>query len=134
MTSTNQPRSTRQRRAIDELLASTNQLMTAQQIHQQLSRRGEAVGLATVYRTLTAMVESGDADAVRIGQELAYRRCSATHHHHLTCRNCGQTVEISAPPLELWARTVAQEHHYEAVEHVIEISGLCPSCQVATVE
>jgi len=122
-------RKTRQRTLIADVLASTDQLLTAQQVHRLLIGRGETVGLATVYRTLTAMAEAGEVDTVRTGQEWSYRRCSPTHHHHLTCRNCGRTVEITAPPLEQWATAVALEHHYTGAEHVIEISGVCPSCR-----
>ena len=125
-------RHTRQRTVIAETLAGTGQLLTAQQVHRQLVEAGHRVGLATVYRTLAAMVEAGQADAVRTGGQLAYRCCSSTHHHHLTCRGCGDAVEISAPPLEQWAYTVASEHGYSGAQHVIEISGLCPTCQQTT--
>jgi len=121
-------RRTRQRDLIASVLAGSDQIMTSQQIHNRLSQQGQSVGLATVYRTLAAMQLAGEVDAVRIGQELAYRRCSQTHHHHLTCRSCGNTIEIMAP-LERWAESVAAEHGFTGIEHVIEISGLCPSCQ-----
>ena len=125
------PRRTRQRQLIANLLAGSDQLLTAQQIHRRLDEQGEAVGLATVYRTLTAMAESGEIDALRTGTEWGYRHCSPTHHHHLVCRGCGRTIEISAPPLEEWAATTAAAYGYSGVEHVIEISGLCPVCQAA---
>jgi len=127
--STTIQRNTRQRAWIAAVLADTDQLMTSQQIHQRLAQIGRPVGLATVYRTLATMQLAGEIDAVRMGQELAFRRCSPTHHHHLSCRGCGRTFEVTASQLERWADSLAAEHGFTQVEHVIEISGLCPSCR-----
>jgi len=126
---TNTDRHTRQRGLIAAALADTDQWLTAQQVHRLLADGGQPVGLATVYRTLTTMAATGQVDVVRAGDKMAYRRCSPSHHHHLTCRNCGRTVEIAAPPLEVWASAVAAEHGYGSIDHIVELTGLCPSCQ-----
>ena len=122
-------RRTRQRALIAGVLDGTGQWLTAQQVHRRLADAGQAVGLATVYRTLAAMSSAGEIDAVRSGPDWTYRRCSPTHHHHLTCRDCGRTVEVTAPPLESWAAEVARAHGFTAVDHIIEVTGLCPGCQ-----
>jgi len=123
------PRQTRQRALIASALADTDQWLTAQQVHHSLVASGQSVGLATVYRTLAAMASAGQVDATRTGGEQAYRRCSPDHHHHLTCRHCGRTVEITAPPLERWAAAVASEYGFGEIDHIIEITGVCPTCQ-----
>jgi len=128
------PRRTRQRQLVASVFDATDQWLTAQQVHRQLAEQGNPVGLATVYRTLTALADAGELDAVHAHgsgattPEWQYRRCSTHHHHHLTCRNCGRTVEIAAPPIESWANEVAKTHGYTAIEHVIEVTGLCPAC------
>ena len=132
------PRRTRQRRLVVSVFDGTDQWLTAQQVHRQLAQQGSPVGLATVYRTLTALADAGELDAVHAhgsaaNPEWQYRHCSTQHHHHLTCRNCGRTVEIAAPPIEAWAAEVAKTHGYTAIEHVIEVTGLCPACQSANV-
>jgi Fur family ferric uptake transcriptional regulator len=43
-------RSTRQRRAIEEVMVSADDFRSAQDVHDLLRRAGERVGLATVYR------------------------------------------------------------------------------------
>ncbi len=60
-------RPTRQRRAVAEALASFADFRSAQEIHDLLGRRGEAVGLATVYRTLQKLAEAGEVDMLRVG-------------------------------------------------------------------
>lgn len=122
-------RRTRQRAAISTLLGEIDDFRTAQQIHDLLRGREEAVGLTTVYRTLQAMAEAGEVDVIRVDSEQLFRRCrTLSHHHHLVCRNCGHTVEIVGSAVEQWARTTAEEHGFRDVDHEIEIFGLCGRC------
>ncbi|CAI9411189.1 Fur family transcriptional regulator [Aestuariimicrobium sp. T2.26MG-19.2B] len=123
-------RRTKQRAAIRELVAATDEFRTAQQVHDDLRLRGESVGLATVYRALQSMAESGELDAVRQPEgEIAYRACAAReHHHHLICRTCGRTVEISASEVESWADRVARQHGFSDAGHELELYGLCSDC------
>jgi Fur family ferric uptake transcriptional regulator len=123
-------RPTRQRLAVASALAATEGFHSAQEIHDLLGRRGESVGLATVYRTLQRLAEAGEVDMMRTEDgEAIYRRCSDTHHHHLVCRSCGRTVEVEGPAVERWADAVAAEHGYAAVSHTLEIFGTCRDCR-----
>ncbi|MDH6194846.1 Fur family ferric uptake transcriptional regulator [Mycobacterium frederiksbergense] len=122
-------RSTRQRAAIADLLNETDGFRSAQELHDDLRRRGEGIGLTTVYRTLQAMATAGVVDTLRTDTgESVYRRCSEDHHHHLVCRACGATVEISGGQVETWATDVAREHGFSDVSHTIEIFGMCRGC------
>jgi Fur family ferric uptake transcriptional regulator len=122
-------RRTRQRTAVQEVLAELHEFRTAQQIHDELRRRGDSIGLTTVYRTLQSLSDAGELDALRNADgETAYRRCSDGHHHHLVCRSCGRTVEVSGPAVERWANAVAAEHGFREVSHDLEIFGTCDSC------
>lgn len=123
-------RTTRQRTAISEFLAHAGDFRTAQQIHEQLRAGGDAIGLATVYRTLQSMADGHEVDVVRNADgESTYRRCSSTgHHHHLVCRSCGRTEEIMATVVESWASAVAAQHGFTEVSHDVELYGLCGSC------
>ena len=123
-------RPTRQRRAVAEAMASFDDFRSAQEIHDLLGRRGEQVGLATVYRTLQRLAEAGEVDVLRTEDgEALYRRCSGRHHHHLVCRSCGRTVEVAGPTVENWADGVAAEHGFSDVSHTLEIFGTCPDCR-----
>ncbi|HYZ07530.1 MAG TPA: Fur family transcriptional regulator [Pseudonocardiaceae bacterium] len=122
-------RSTRQRTAVARLLDNTEDFRSAQEIHDELRRGGEGIGLTTVYRTLQSLADAGEIDVLRIGSgEAVYRRCSSHHHHHLVCRHCGHTVEVEGPTVERWAEKVAGQHGFAEVSHTVEIFGRCTDC------
>ncbi len=128
--SAKEPRRTRQRAAVDEVLDQSDDFISAQDLHAALRSKGADVGLATVYRTLQALADDGRVDVLRnAGGEAVYRRCARDeHHHHLVCRACGATVEVTGPAVERWASSVAGRHGYVDVSHTVEIFGTCPSC------
>jgi Fur family transcriptional regulator, ferric uptake regulator len=125
-------RPTRQRQAVANALASFSDFRSAQDIHVLLGERGEKVGLATVYRTLQLLSDTGDVDMIRNEEgEALYRRCGMPdhHHHHLVCRLCGATVEVEGPAVERWTQAIAKEHGYADISHTLELFGTCPDCQ-----
>lgn len=122
-------RATRQRAAIMAALDEMEAFVTAQELHDLLRRRGDPVGLATVYRCLQALTGSDQVDVLRTADgEAAYRRCSQGHHHHLVCRSCGRAVEVDGPGVERWADQVAAEHGFTDISHTLEVFGTCAAC------
>jgi len=122
-------RSTRQFQAVLDELAHSEDFRSAQDIHAAMRERGAVVGLATVYRALQSLVESGQADVVRTASgESVYRECSQGHHHHLVCRWCGRTVEVKGPAVERWADQMAAQHGFVDVSHTLELFGTCAEC------
>jgi Fur family ferric uptake transcriptional regulator len=124
-------RSTRQFQAVRSELARSDDFRSAQDIHAAMRASGASAGLATVYRALQSLVDSGLADVLRTtGGEAAYRACGAAHHHHLVCRSCGKTVEVQGPAVERWADEVADTHGFTDVSHTVELFGICAACQI----
>ncbi|MFD6105619.1 Fur family transcriptional regulator [Nocardia salmonicida] len=122
-------RSTRQRSAISALLSDTDEFRSAQELHDELRKRGEGIGLTTVYRTLQSLADANMVDVLRTDTgESVYRQCSSGHHHHLVCRHCGRTVEVEGPTVEAWAEKIASDHGFTEVSHTLEIFGTCREC------
>lgn len=123
-------RTTRQFQAVRDELARRDDFRSAQDIHASMRQSGASVGLATVYRALQSLVESGSADVLRTDAgEAVYRQCGATHHHHLVCRSCGKAVEVEGPAVERWAAEVADKHGFSEVSHTVELFGTCADCR-----
>lgn len=121
---------TRQGAAVESVLSATSGFRSAQDLHAELRTQGSSVGLTTVYRHLTQMVEAGTVDMLHTDAgEAVYRLCSSEdHHHHVVCRECGATVEVDGPEVERWARAVAASAGFTDVSHTIEVFGTCADC------
>ena len=124
-----QRRTTWQKTAVFEALSQDNIFVSAQELHQKLLFGGQKLGLTTVYRALTDLVEAGQAD-VLAGEdnEMRYRVCSDEHHHHLICRKCGNAVEFDLDGFEAEVSALAVKHGYKDVAHSIELFGICEKC------
>jgi Fur family ferric uptake transcriptional regulator len=122
---------TRQRTAVSRALRSAEGFQSAQALHDAMRHAGESVGLTTVYRHLQALADAGEVDVLRTDDgEAVYRRCVAEdHHHHLVCRVCGTTVEVTGPEVETWAEQVAKKHGFRDVSHTVEVFGTCRGCR-----
>jgi Fur family ferric uptake transcriptional regulator len=123
-----QPRQTAQKEAVRQALRAIPAFISAQDLCRRLEDSGTPISLATVYRQLGALAESGEADTIPFAGGQLYRACApGDHHHHLVCERCGRAVEI-APPAEEWIRAAGREHGYEVTRHVLEVFGICPDC------
>lgn len=129
---TGAPRTTKQRTAIAEMLAASDEFQSAQELHDRLKADGQSIGLTTVYRNLQALADADQVDVlVTDSGESRYRRCSSGHHHHLVCRDCGTTVEVQADPVETWAADVARANGFDQVSHTVEVFGRCRGCRAS---
>lgn len=127
-------RNTRQRRAVLAALAEHPDFTSAQALHQRLRAQGQHIGLTTVYRTLYALVDAGLVDSVRdeSGRQHFRARPGPEHQHYLRCRQCGFNIPVGSPVVERWASTTARELGFTQVEHVVELTGVCPRCENPT--
>jgi Fur family transcriptional regulator, ferric uptake regulator len=122
-------RRTRPRQLVVDALASFDDFRSAQEIHDAITATGDRVGRATVYRTLRALAQMPDVDVIiRADGEAVYRSCTANHHHHLVCRDCGLTIEIVGKVVERWSNETAATHGFTDVSHTLEVFGLCARC------
>ncbi len=124
-------RNTVQRREVISVLGRVQGFVSAQDLHGLILKDGGQIALATVYTQLKKLVEHGYVDLVMTDRgETLYRRCVVdVHHHHLACRNCGAAVEVDAPELEHWAQDIAGKYDYVDLHHVLELNGICATCQ-----
>lgn len=125
------PRMTSQRIAIASAIGGEPGFVSAQELHEKLADAGSKIGLATVYRTLSAMSDDGELDVLRTDTETLYRRCGTdTHHHHLVCRQCGKTIEVQGETVERWAQKIAADAGFSQISHTVELTGLCSNCAI----
>ena len=80
-------------------------------------------------RIAAAMADAGAVDTLRTDTgESLFRLCSGEHHHHLVCRECGRTVEVTDRAVEAWSARTAAAHGFTDATHTLEIFGRCADC------
>ena len=125
-------RATPQRLLVLETLADEPDDATAQEIYARLRDRGNRIGLATVYRTLSLLSERGIVDEfVHRPGESCYRLCGEGHHHHLVCARCHGVAELEGCELEAWLARVSERHGFLPTSHTLEVEGICADCRAA---
>ena len=122
---------TRQRIMVAEVLLASEDHPSVEILRRRLVDRGEHIGLATLYRTVDALVKSGVARERDFGE--GHKRyepvLESAEHAHLVCRRCGTVVEFSNDRLERMLRMTADEHHFQYERHRVEIHGVCAQCR-----
>jgi len=121
---------TAQRVAILEALARGRVHVTAQEVYEKIRKSHPEIGFATVYRFLRDLSNNKFVTEVRMGGLPArYELTPRSHHDHLTCMECGTIVEFQNPDIEALQELVARNNGFQLTGHVLELYGLCPSCQ-----
>ena len=122
---------TAQRLAIAEVVLGSDRHLSVDDIVQELSSRGDAVGTATVYRTLLVLVRSGLVVERDFGE--GFKRFEPArdvpHHEHLMCRECGRVVEFRDERLERMTTLIADAHGYARQSYRLVIYGVCEACR-----
>lgn len=106
--------------------------VTAQELFEKVSQLDNSVGFATVYRFLRNLAEKNFVTEVRMGgQSSRYELTTQYHHDHLTCTSCGRICEFENPKIEKLQSQVAEHFGFILTSHILELYGVCPSCQAA---
>jgi Fur family ferric uptake transcriptional regulator len=122
-------RVTWQREVILDAVCEAGGHTTPDEIRERVREKAPALNRATVYRNLSFLCDLGLLVAADIGNgHLAYEIAPETPHHHLVCRHCGRTVQISHEVVEPLFARVEQEHGFAVDREYLVMWGLCQQC------
>ncbi len=120
-------RLTPQRRAVLEAVAASSARFTAHELYERARRIHPKLGLATIYRTLELLQQTGSVRPLAGAGGPGYIRCHPGHHHHLVCLSCGTVEETelcAAPP----ASELKRRYGFTPETHEVDIFGTCARC------
>jgi Fur family transcriptional regulator, ferric uptake regulator len=120
-------RLTDQRKALLQAIATHEGAFTALDVFQKARRRAPTLGLATTYRTIELLRQTGSVRPLGLGGAPLYVRCGPEHHHHLVCLVCGsvEDTELCAAPSTAQLR---RRHGFSPEAHEVDIYGTCRRC------
>jgi Fur family transcriptional regulator, ferric uptake regulator len=120
-------RLTPQRRAVLDAIEAQDGAFTAVDVFQHARRKARTLGLATTYRTIELLRQTGSVRPIAVGGAPSYVRCGPEHHHHLVCLVCGgvEDTDLCAAPSTAQLR---KRHGFAAEAHEVDIYGTCKRC------
>ena len=84
--------------------------VTAEQMYRLLSKKDPHIGLATVYRTLKLLCDTGLAQEQHFGSQTQFDNVAHKgHHDHLICTLCDKIIEFENCQIEELQEEVARK-------------------------
>jgi Fur family ferric uptake transcriptional regulator len=122
---------TRQRLAVAEAVFRSGDHPSVDNLERRVRASGASVGMATLYRTLEVLRESGLVREHDFGEGFKrYEPVSAgPAHDHLFCERCGRVEEFANDRLERLLRMTADEHRFLYRRHRVDVHGVCTACR-----
>ncbi len=123
-------RLTPQRVMILSAIASNSGHMTAEDIHERVRKSYPFIDIATVYRTIQLLKRHRLLVEIDLGSgAYQYELTQDQRHHHIVCRECGDTLDIDHHRfLEPVRVALKQEYEFEADLDHFAIFGICSKC------
>ena len=122
---------TKQREVLLQTLYNNNEHFTPEQLYLYIKERHPClnVGIATVYRSLNLLEESGMVTSISFGaQGKKFELANKPHHDHIICRHCGVIVEFEDQVIEKRQLTIAKDNGFKLTGHIMQLYGVCSEC------
>lgn len=123
---------TSQREAILQTLYDNPEHFTSENLYVLVKEKHSSlnIGIATVYRTLALLEESGLVSSISLGvQGKKFEIANKPHHDHLICEKCGTIVEFENKQIEELQHQIAKENGFELTNHLMQLYGICKNCR-----
>lgn len=106
---------------------------TLPEIYARVQQMAPAINLATVYRTLDFLNEMGLVVSGDMGDgRMVYEIAGQEPHHHLVCRRCGASEQISHATVQALFDAIAGEQNFHIEMDHLVLFGTCQACHSAS--
>ncbi|MEJ2684684.1 MAG: Fur family transcriptional regulator [Candidatus Sulfobium sp.] len=121
---------TRERMSVLREVFSFHDHFDPENLYLRIRGSGLKASRASVYRTLSLLVESG---LVRLSMRtergnIYEHRFGHGHHDHMICNSCGKIIEFYSEKLENIQDEICDNNKFDGVSHTLEIRGICERC------
>ena len=117
-------RLTEQRKIIAKIMSEAVDHPDVDELHKRANKIDKKISIATVYRTVKLLEESGIVEKHDFkGGKARYQESPEEHHDHLIDINSGEIIEFVDKEIEELQIKVAQKLGYKLVDHKLELYG-----------
>lgn len=118
-------RLTEQRRTIARVLQAADDHPDVEELYARASAVDPRISLATVYRTVKLLEESGILEKLEFGDGRArYEDADRDHHDHLIDIHTGEVIEFVDEEIEALQERIANKLGYDLRGHRLELYGV----------
>ncbi|MGD8985148.1 MAG: Fur family transcriptional regulator [Desulfobacteraceae bacterium] len=121
-------RLTRQRKAILNVLATTDTHPSAQQVFQEAKKDHPGLSLATVYNTLETLARMGLIKILDFQAMDNRHETNLVPHINLICSSCGK-IQDFVEGLTIHVSEVKQKFGFQVENFRLEYYGICSDCR-----
>ncbi len=123
-------RLTEPRRAVVEIIASSQHVLSPLEVYEKARRSYPGLGLVTVYRTVEKLEELELIQRVHQPSGChAFVAAMPGHQHLLICQSCGRVEFFSGDTMDALIDSVGNQSGYRVNEHWLQLFGICSECQ-----
>jgi Fur family ferric uptake transcriptional regulator len=102
---------------------------SVEEIRDNLLKQGHRIGLATIYRTIKLLLQSGFIRQSKLHGMTRYEPViHQPNHLHFICNSCGSTVEFPSRRIENLIRRATEAEEFEERYSRYAVFGICKSC------
>lgn len=122
-------RYTEQQRDMVRFIFDQHSHFDADQVFDDMKRKGLTVSRATVYRTLAKLVDAGLLRRLELGPRTFYEHdYGYPQHEHMVCQQCDRKIEFQSEVIEALIAEVCRQHNFHSSNHIFVIRGTCSEC------
>lgn len=123
-------RITPQRKLVVGILSQAKGHLDANDIYELGRRQDARLSLATVYRTLSVLKETGVVRELHLDDEHHhYELDGQGKHSHLVCLTCGRVIEVESTAFVEAAMAAGEAQGFEIASTHVELTGYCADCR-----
>lgn len=123
---------TKERTAVLSEVYSFHGHFEPEYLYSRIKGAGSKASRASVYRTLSLLVECGLVKRVtRTDKGNIYEHTYGhSHHDHMICDICGEIIEFFSEKLEKLQDEICEKNSFIGSSHALEIRGRCKKCRM----
>lgn len=123
---------TKERTAVLSEVYSFHGHFEPEYLYSRIKGSGSKASRASVYRTLSLLVECGLVKRVtRTDKGNIYEHTYGhSHHDHMICDTCGEIIEFFSEKLEKLQDEICEKNSFIGSSHALEIRGRCKKCRM----
>ena len=122
---------TEQRKIIAKVISESKEMYgesdhpDVDELYKRVSKIDSKISIATVYRTVKLLEESGILTKHDFkGGKARYEQINESHHDHLIDIKTGEIIEFVDDEIEKLQKKVADKYGYNLVDHKLELYGI----------